>query len=165
MSAAVVDAGPLIHLHEVGALRHLAIFSALRVPSEIWRETVGQQRVPEGPLLELGVRCEPYLDELAHFVEANKLGALHPGEQECLHACRRENISILLTDDLAARDAAKRLAITPVGSLGIIVRAYRVGRLELSEAEDAIRLLQTTSSLFVTATIIEIALEQIHRAR
>jgi predicted nucleic acid-binding protein len=165
VSAAVVDAGPLIHLYEVGALHHLAIFTMLHVPSEIWRETVGQQRVPESALHDHGVRRESYLDDLAHFVETNNLGALHPGEQECLRACHRGHISILLTDDLAARDAAKRLAITPVGSLGIIVRAYRVGRLELNEAESAIRLLQTTSSLFVTSTIIELALEQVRRAK
>jgi len=117
VSAAVIDAGPLIHLHEVGLLHHLAIFSTLHVPSEIWRETVGELRVPERILLDLGVRREAHLDDLAHFVETNNLGALHPGEQECLHACRSENISILLTDDLAVRDAAKRLDITPVRSL------------------------------------------------
>ena len=165
MSAAVVDAGPLIHLHEVGALRHLAIFSTLHVPSEIWSETVGQQRVPERAMLDLGVRRESHFDDLAHFVETNNLGVLHPGEQECLYTCRSEAISILVTDDLAARDAAKRLAITPVGSLGIIVRAYRVGRLELDEAENSIRLLQTTSSLFVISAIIELALEQVRRSK
>lgn len=123
MSAAVIDAGPIFHLHEVVMLHHLAIFSTLYGPSQVWRETVGQQRVPESALIDLGVRRETYLDDLSHFVETNNLGSLHPGEQECLHACRRDHISLLLTDDLAARDTAKRLTIMPVGSLGVIVRA------------------------------------------
>jgi predicted nucleic acid-binding protein len=94
---------------------------------------------------------------------ARGLELLHPGEQACLYVCNRDGVAILLTDDLAARDAAKRLGITPVGSLGIIVRAYRIGRLTLEEAERAIRNLQRTSSLFVTSAIIELALEQLRQ--
>ncbi len=165
MTTAVADAGPLIHLHEAGALNHLAIFSAVCVPTEVWRETVRQQRVPEGALLDLGVRRVDFLRDLSKFVEAHRLGALHPGEQECLCACYTEKISILLTDDLAARDAAKRLGLTPVGALGVIVRAYRVARITLDEAETTIRRLQTTSSLFVTPAIVELALEQVRQAK
>jgi predicted nucleic acid-binding protein len=162
VTVAVSDAGPLIHLYEAAACKLLEIFSALRVPSEVWRETVGEGRVPERALVDLGVRPEPILNDLAPFVATHGLGTLHPGDQECLCFCHRNRIPILLTDDLAAREAAKRLTITPVGSLGVIVKAYHLGRISLEDAEHALHLLQR-SSLFVTPTIIDLVLEQLHR--
>jgi predicted nucleic acid-binding protein len=55
------------------------------------------------------------------------LERLHAGEQECLFLCQHVRVSVPLTDDLAVREAAKHLHLTRVGSLGAIVRAYRVG--------------------------------------
>ncbi len=71
-------------------------------------------------------------------------------------------VPILLTDDLAVRDAAKRLGLTPVGSLGVIVRAYRLGHIILTQAEHRIAALYDASSLFVTRAIVELAIEQLH---
>ncbi|HAZ31440.1 MAG TPA: hypothetical protein DCY61_01865 [Dehalococcoidia bacterium] len=69
---------------------------------------------------------------------------------------------ILLTDDLAVRAAAKRLSLIPVGSLGIVVRAYRAGHISLSEAERRIAELYDVSSLFATRAIVELAVERLH---
>jgi predicted nucleic acid-binding protein len=69
-----------------------------------------------------------------------------------------------LTDDLAARDAARGLGITPVGSLGVVVRTYRLGQISLTEAEKRITDLHHVSSLFVTKAIVELALEQLRKA-
>jgi hypothetical protein len=35
---AVADAGPLIHLHEVGQISLLNLFVAVHVPAIVWRE-------------------------------------------------------------------------------------------------------------------------------
>ena len=45
MIAAVADAGPLIHLHEINQLSLLQIFSPLHIPDSVWFETVGQGRL------------------------------------------------------------------------------------------------------------------------
>ena len=42
----------------------------------------------------------------------NDLEKLQAGECECLCLCKNLKVVTLLTDDLAARDAAKRLGIT-----------------------------------------------------
>jgi predicted nucleic acid-binding protein len=72
-------------------------------------------------------------------------------------------VTVLLTDDLAVREAAKRLRLTPVGSLGVIVRAYRVGQLSLADAERHLTDLYAVSSLFVTQAIVELAIEQLRK--
>ncbi|RKY69208.1 MAG: hypothetical protein DRQ02_01715 [Candidatus Latescibacterota bacterium] len=52
--------------------------------------------------------------------------------------------------------------LIPVGSLGVVLRAYRVGHIPLAEAERRIVELYDVSSLFVTPAIVELAIEQLH---
>ena len=68
------------------------------------------------------------------FAQENGLEDLQDGELECICLCQQIGVTTLLTDDLAVRKAAKRLRLTPVGSLGVVVRAYRLGRISLTDA-------------------------------
>ncbi len=106
----------------------------------------------------------PKQSEIDEFVHTHKLDGLHKGEQASLYLCRALQIPLLLTDDLAARDAAQVLGTTPVGSLGIVVRAFREGLFSMDAAEQYLLELQTTSSLFVTHAIVELAIEQLRNA-
>jgi len=117
---AVCDAGPLIHLQEIGCLPLLTIFDPLHIPGAVWSEVVGRRRVLEADILELGTIRRHVLPShaITQFAAKNNLESLHAGERECLHLCQQMGVSVLLTDDLAVRDAAKHLQITPVGSLG-----------------------------------------------
>ena len=53
MSAAVADAGPLIHLDEIGWLTLLRLFDVIHVPDAVWSESVQPGRVRESALLAL----------------------------------------------------------------------------------------------------------------
>lgn len=159
----VADAGPLIHLQEIDALQFLASFDPLYVPEQVWEETVGHGRVHTDNLRALSSlrRVTVSHDECDHFVATNALHHLHLGERACLALCARDGINTLLTDDLAVRDAAKQLGVQPVGSLGVIIRAFHMHNIEHGEAETLLRRLQMTSSLFVTDTIVEMAIERL----
>jgi len=165
VNVAVADAGPLIHLNEIGCFSLLRIFETLHIPDAVWSETVGQARVSQADVLGLGNIQQHSLpqEEIAQFIQKNNLGDLHTGERECLYLCQRVGVPILLTDDLAVRKAAKRLKLTPVGSLGIVVRAYQLGHISLTDAERHIADLYDVSTLFVTRAIVELAIEQLHR--
>ena len=82
-----------------------------------------------------------------------------------VHLTRRLRLSLLLTDDLAAREAAAALGLTPVGSLGVVVRGYRLHRASLADAEELIVALHGRSSLFVTRAIADLAIEHLRRGR
>lgn len=165
VNVAVADAGPLIHLNEIGCFSLLRIFETLHIPDAVWSETVGQARVSQADVSGLGnvQRHSLSQEEVTQFIQKNGLEDLHAGERECLYLCQRVGVPILLTDDLAVREAAKRLKLTPVGSLGIVVRAYQLGRISLTDAERHIADLYDVSTLFVTRTIVELAIEQLHR--
>jgi predicted nucleic acid-binding protein len=163
LNGAVTDAGPIIHLYEIGRLSLLGIFDALHIPEAVWRETVGLGRVPGGDLQSLGtVRRQVLLPaDVAQFVLDNGLEDLHEGERECLCLCGQTAVSTLLTDDLAVREASKGLGITPVGSLGIVARCYRLGRLSLPDAERSLWDLYDVSTLFVTPVLIDLVIQQL----
>ena len=163
---ATADAGPLIHLAEIGCLRFLNRFDVLHVPNAVWLETVSQGRISRTDLSNLQniQRHSLTESEVEQFVEKNNLSELHAGEQECLHVCLSKHVSILLTDDMAVRDAARRLHIVPVGSLGIVISAFKGEEITLQEAELYIAELHDVSSLFVTRAIAELAIEQLRTA-
>ena len=164
VASTVVDAGPLIHLGEIGALSLLRLFSAIYIPGAVWQEAVASGRVVSADLEILPNlhRCELLPESVARFSHAYSLTHLHTGERESLYVCVQDNIHLILTDDLAVRKAAKLLELTPVGSLGVIIKAYKLHMLTLSQAEQYILDLQDVSSLFVTRAIVELALESLH---
>jgi hypothetical protein len=156
--AAVVDTGPLIHLAEVGCLPLLAIFDELHVPEGVLQEA---QR-PASIRSELRAERHTLLrEEVEQFAARNGLQKLYGAERECLLLCSKLRVEVLVTDDLAVRRAAKTLALTPIGSLGVIVKAHRLGRIPREEAEFRLRRLAEVSSLFVTPAIVDLAIERL----
>ncbi len=160
MASAVCDAGPLIHLAEIGQLSLVGDFSPLWIPESVLREA---RTVVSTGRLEL-VKTAVAASDRKKLARKTR-SRLHPGELDCLVICRQQPGAIFLTDDLDARETAERMRIETHGSVGIIVRGFRARRLDLKEAEQALRLLGTTSSLFVTREIIEMAIEQLRKSK
>lgn len=160
----VADSGPLIHLTEIKALWLLSVFEVIYLPDAVWEETVRRGRVPSKEILRLGNiqnrRVPP--SELNRFLNTYGLRELHIGETECLYLCEQLKVSVFLTDDLDARKEAKAIGLTPVGSLGIVVKAFQLGVISLLEAKKYLVELDETSSLFVTGVIVQQAIVQLH---
>jgi len=131
----------------------------------VWSETVGQGRLADVDILRLESveRTSVSSTEMDRFIQQNGLADLHTGECQCIYLCQQLPVSLILTDDLAVRDVSKRLALTPIGSLGIVVRAYRQSLITLADAEHAINQLYDISSLFVTRAIVDLAIEQLRQ--
>lgn len=157
-TTAVTDAGPLIHLHEVGALPLLALFETVIVPSTVWQETTQAGRVPAGVLRALANLAQ------ADDPPAGREGCfdgLDAGERSCLRLCQHEAIALLLTDDLEARQAAQEVGVRPVGSLGLVLRASREGRLTKKRARQVLEALRDRSTLFVRPALVDRVIAQL----
>ncbi len=162
---AVIDAGPPIHLSEIHGLHLLKHFDTLHMPDAVWKEVVEAERVSAqemGMLGNIQRHTVPHLS-MQQYVQENACEHLHLGESECIFLCPQIKTFILLTDDLAVRTAAKQIGLTPVESLSIVVRAYRMGDISLETAEKYLRDLYNVSSLFVTRAIVDIAIEQLRK--
>ncbi|RLM83566.1 nucleic acid-binding protein [Halobellus sp. Atlit-38R] len=145
MIVAVADTGPLIHLDEIDALQLLSAVDGLLIPQTVYEE------------LEAGTvpSALDHLEyELVEAEETEPIVDLDPGETAAL-AVASERSAVLLTDDLAARDAAEDVNVEVHGSIGVIVLAYTRGELTKSKAAELMRALQTETSLFITDAVVE----------
>jgi predicted nucleic acid-binding protein len=156
---AVVDTGPLIHLAEIDCLPLLAIFAQLHIPAGVWREAERPATIRSEVTFATHHVLPPA--EVAKFTTSRGLERLQLAERECLLLCSKLDVSLLLTDDLAVRRAAQALGVTPIGSLGIIARAHRMGRISMDTAERHLRGLHRVSSLFVTPAIVDLTIERL----
>ena len=128
----VADAGPIIHLDELSCLDILADFGKVIVPEAVWLE-VQRHRPKTLESVDGLFSRQPALQPSQWVKALTPLYTLHAGEQEALHLCVEFDNCLLLTDDTAARLAAKSLSIPAHGTLGLLIRAMR--RQSRSKAE------------------------------
>ena len=120
----VADAGPIIHLDELGCLELLADFKQVLVPDAVWLEVERHRpeallRLPSVLFRQSVPNTLPIIDALAAMY------TLHLGEREALACCLLQPHSMLLTDDTAARLAAKSIGVAAHGTIGLLIRAVR----------------------------------------
>jgi len=152
--AAVADAGSLIHLAEIDSLEPLSVLDHLYVPETVYDE-LDAGGVPSG------------FDSLTYELVAAESSPVEESELDrgeiAALAVAVERDTVLLTDDLAARDAAKGVGVEARGSFGVIALAYGHGRLDKDEAARRMRALQRETSLFVTDAVVERGIELLDR--
>jgi predicted nucleic acid-binding protein len=151
----VCDAGPLIHLDELGCLDLLTDFRAVLVPGQVWREVEHHRPdALEHPGVE--IRQVPVtLSEDASFQALVRALALDLGEQATLSLMALYPDAMLLTDDAAARLAAKGLGHRVHGTLGILLRAIRRQQRTPHEVLSLLRDLPSRSTLHIRPVLLE----------
>ena len=157
----VCDAGPLIHLDQVGCVDLLNDFPKVLVPETVWEEVM-RHRPP-------ALRGEPSRFDRARVpgslsaeLEAlSRLLALHRGELEALQVAEAYPGCLLLTDDAAARLAGRNLGLPVHGTLGILVRPIRRKQRTKDQVLVILRSLPTTSTLHVRSTLLEDIIRQV----
>ena len=142
----LVYAGPLIHLAEIDSLELLSTFDTLLVPETVYEE-VDAGGIPDG-LVDL-----PY-----ESVEADesRIGAeeLDAGERAAIAVAEERGV-VLLTEDLAAREAASEAGVEVHGSVGVSALGYARGLLDRDGATSLMRALQRETNLLVTEAVVE----------
>lgn len=120
----ISDSGPLIHLDELDSLDLLNDFKQIMVPDAVWREV--QVHRPTSLQTSKTILLRSIVPNPSPVIDAlTPLYCLHSGEREALTLCLAYPLSTLLTDDTAARLAAKTLNISAHGTIGILVRSIR----------------------------------------
>lgn len=129
MSVVVSDASPLINLARVEQFELLnAFYGRIVISQTVYDEVVvrgqgrdGSEEVRNAPWIEI---CTP-ADELAVRALAAELGE---GEASAIILAQEFQASLLLIDEIRGRRIAKQLGLKVRGTLGILARAKREGR-------------------------------------
>ena len=162
MDKAVSNAGPLIHLSEIEKFELLKVFTKIYIPGKVYEGVCiegmpGEREVSNAENIEVLSVSKEEIEKVSNEIDSK----LEDGELEALTVCNRLKVKLFLTDDLDARDAGKQLGFEVHGSVGVIVRAYREGLIDLKMAKMALEDLYSISKLFVTRGIIEEAINDL----
>ncbi len=140
---AVSNSTPLIYLAKIGRLNILrSVFEKIFIPEAVFEEAVIKGKalnISDAFIIERAIgawiikeKVKPEIDAEYRFLDTNtKLGS---GEKEAIKLCKQLNIKYLIADDKEARRVAKILNITPIGTCGIIIKAYKQGTVTRDEA-------------------------------
>lgn len=158
----IADAGPLIHLDELNSLDLLTDFKQIMVPDAVWREVQihrpsSLQTSNTFLLRSIAPISSPAIDALT------PLYCLHSGEREALALCLAYPLSTLLSDDTAARLAAKTLAVSAHGTIGILVRAIRRHLRTRSEILELLSAIPQCTTLHVRPAFLAEIIRDIER--
>ncbi len=159
----ICDAGPLIHLDELGCLDLLADFRNVLVPEAVWREV--RRHRPSVLLqsvvtLQMIVPSQPVSPVLGAMT---RLLTLHTGELEALRVALEHGSALLLTDDTAARLAARNLAIRAQGTLGILLRSIRRRQRSKDAVLEVLRELPQRSTLHLKRDLLDEVIREVNQ--
>ncbi len=159
----VCDAGPLIHLDEVGCLDLLADFSEVQVPEAVWAEVL---RHRPSVVANSAVKLSRVSSKIPPPAELEALAlvlSLHNGEWEALRVALENPCSLLLTDDTAARMAAGNLGITCHGTIGILIRSIRRQQRTKQEILVVLRGLPKRSTLHLKRSLLDAVIGELEK--
>jgi Predicted nucleic acid-binding protein, contains PIN domain len=159
---AVLDAGPLIHLDELGSLRLLAGYREVLLPDIVEREA--REHRPEIQINSIAglvrVNSNPSTAE-SMFELAAEFG-LHAGELAAIAVLKEHHGDCLLSDDAAARTLAEAIGFQVRGTVGLILRAWQRKQISKTAARDLLKALPMRSTLYLRPGFLASVLEQIN---
>jgi predicted nucleic acid-binding protein len=150
----VADAGPLIHLDELGCLDLLADFSTVYTTQPVWREVL-RHRPALAPETIPGLRVEKSVWPVGSAVMAMaEAFDLDTGEVSALGLMQHLSADLFLCDDAAARLVAESLGYGVHGTIGLVIRAIRRQQCTKPQVLEILRAIPTRSTLFIKPSLL-----------
>jgi predicted nucleic acid-binding protein len=152
---AVCDAGPIIHLEEIGALYLIEDFHEILLSPAVKDEV--QKKLPNlfvsvGPPFVVLPHALPADQTLIAMCRAFSLGT---GESEALALMEKDPTAVFLTDDSAARLVAERMGYKVHGTVGILLRSVRRNQLKPKEVLSLLNNIPQKCSLFIKPSLLD----------
>lgn len=153
MTEAVCDSGPLTHLWQIGLWSAFGTFEAIHLVVQVAWEV--QEHVPLDHLENLA-GCTVHRHDVPQQELESSRATLSPGvmlqnaDLATLALARQLAPDLVLTDDLTLRRAVEAQGQVPMGSVGILLRAYKAGLLNAGSLDQAIEGLFVHSTLYLS---------------
>jgi len=158
----IADAGPLIHLDELGCLDLLGDFARVWVPDAVWQEVeTHRPGALISPTLERR-QPEPVDPRVATL---SLTFTLHRGEREALALLASHPGALFITDDTAARLAAQTLTARVHGTVGLVIRALRRGQRDREEILRLLRAIPERTTLHIKPTLLQEVIARVEADR
>jgi predicted nucleic acid-binding protein len=157
----VCDAGPLIHLDQLGSLDLLSDFVSVQVPEVVWAEVL-KHRPKALPLPFLQRPAVPVAADLETLALCRAF-SLDAGEAACLALLTTKKDFLFLTDDSAARLVAEQMKIEVHGTLGILIRGARKRKRSPAQVIEILENLPSRSTLYISPRLLADVVQKLKR--
>jgi predicted nucleic acid-binding protein len=152
----------LIHLDELDALDVLSDFREILIGPAVHEELRKHRPCAIGKCPQLAFSYVPKRTEAVDALAL--LYTLHRGEREALALCLEHQPALLLTDDTAARLAAKALQVVAHGTIGLLIRAVRKKHRSPEAIVELLAAIPHRSTLHVRPSLLNEVIDQAKRA-
>jgi predicted nucleic acid-binding protein len=147
----VCDSGPLSHLWQIDLCPAFAVFDEIHLPDQVAGEVL--QNVD--------------LDQLKHFTQL-QIHTISPSQIESAKQVQPQGANLqladlavfalarmlthdlVLTDDLELRRTLEGQGFRPMGSVGVLIHAYKTNQIDRAQLNQAIDKLFTQSTLYLS---------------
>ena len=151
MTCAVCDAGPLTHLWQIRLWNAFRAFDTFHVPEYVVKE------VEQHVILEQWKKIVGWTFE-THSIPSTEIEAaktllslpLQLADLAVFSLAQKLTPDFVLTDDLSLRRALEEYGHKPMGSVGLLVYAYKAGFLAQDTLDQAIDQLFVHSTLYLS---------------
>ncbi|OYW76400.1 MAG: hypothetical protein B7Z37_08700 [Verrucomicrobia bacterium 12-59-8] len=164
MNVVVTDTGPLLHLHQAGAVDLIAGMGEIYMTPQVWSEL--QRHAPSFRLTGVPswlrfIQPSSGADQQAD--EWLQAGVLDAGEAEALAHAKEIGADLFLSDDTAARSIGESLGIQVRGSLGVVLYLAATSLLSQNKAIKVLDDLEHQSTLWMSAKVRNAARQALHQ--
>lgn len=154
-----------LFIDQLDCLDLLADFSRIVVPDIVWREVEHHRPTALDQKTIRLDRLKPFEEPSAELVSLHRLLALHAGEVQALQLAQELNVDLLLTDDTAARLAARTLQVSAHGTLGVLLRAIRRRQRTPEEILNVLNVLPVRSTLHIKRELLDEIIREVEELR
>lgn len=166
----IINASPLIYLGKIGALYLLPnIFTECYTTSFVEKEVLVKENVPEFSVLEECFSSWLSLKEPTNVQLVKRLEKLniHVGEASVIALAKElqdnTNESIVIIDDLAARDIARTLNLKVTGTIGILIKALQRKYIDIEKCKEFLHNLVEYTNFRISSALYSKILKEIEK--
>lgn len=148
----VCDTGPLLHLHEAGAIHLLRSAGDILIPPAVameFKQNISKWKLPNW--VHIRRLNTPFG---AQSFEWAQKGTIDSGEAEAIGLALQVKCEWFLTDDAGARQFAESLGLEVHGSVGLLLSAVVAGYIESHEQAHQLLDGLIHSSLWISERVI-----------
>lgn len=143
----VSDTTPLISLMKIGKLdlvNHL--FGEVQIPNAVYEELVSNTRFPDESrqIRECSFIKRVDVADVQSVKLLRRSAGLDTGESEAIVLSDSLSVSLLLMDEAKGRQVAMQMGIRIMGTIGMLLAAYKEELLSKEEILHCIEILKTT---------------------
>ncbi len=153
MIEVVCDTGPLTHLWQIQSWTAFSTFDTIHLSTQVVQEVqqhVALEQLERDRGSQVCVHVIPPAQREETRIQLPGQFNLQLADLETLTLAQALRPTWVLTDDLALRQAIEWLRFKPMGSVGILLRAYQAGLFTKERLDQAIDKLFVHSTLYLS---------------